>query len=157
VHEGHQGKAPWGLSRLATTGKQILNIFLFVQRSSRISHLHPHVALRQDGMRDAGGLFWKSWDRLWMHRQGFPPGFINALVPVPYLIYLSDPTLIIRQQYLNGTVPQFGKPLLDINNYSLYLFYQSIAIPRSTVEKRMIYFSALPCEKSRITAIIIIK
>ncbi len=40
-----------------------------------------------------------------MHGHGFPPGFIRALVLVQYLIFLSDPALAIRQQYLSGVLP----------------------------------------------------
>jgi hypothetical protein len=40
-----------------------------------------------------------------MHGHGLPPGFINALVLVQYLIFLSDPALAIRHQYLSGVVP----------------------------------------------------
>ncbi len=40
-----------------------------------------------------------------MHGHGFPPGFIRALVLVQYLIFLSDPALAIRQQYLSVAVP----------------------------------------------------
>ena len=46
--------------------------------SSEREPLHPHIALRQDGMRDADGFFWNTWDWLRMHGHGFPPRFMNS-------------------------------------------------------------------------------
>jgi hypothetical protein len=43
-----------------------------------------------------------------MHGHGLPPGFINTLVLVQYLIFLPDPALAIRQQYLSGVLPRFS-------------------------------------------------
>jgi hypothetical protein len=51
-----------------------------------------------------------------MHGQGLPPGFINTLVLVQYLIFLSDPALAIRQQYLNGVLPKDVLPLLTLRS-----------------------------------------
>jgi hypothetical protein len=81
---------------LATDGKQLGTIFLFTHGASRISQLHPHGALRQDGLRHADGFFGKRWDGLWMHGQGFPPLVLDALVRVPSLTFPSDPALTIR-------------------------------------------------------------
>lgn len=104
VHEGHQAEAPRCLSRGHPAGKEILNIFLFVQRCSLISQLHPHGALGKNCMCETDGFFWKSWDRLWMHGQGRPPALSNALVPVQSLLFLPDPRGAIRQHSLHGAV-----------------------------------------------------
>jgi hypothetical protein len=78
LHERDQGKPPRGFGWLSATGKEILKIGIFVERSSLISHLQPHIALGQHGMGDANGFFWNCWDRLGMHGHGFPPGFLDA-------------------------------------------------------------------------------
>src|SRR5690348_7597406 len=49
-----------------------------IPKFTLISQVHPHIALRQDGMCSASGFFGNSWDWVWMHGQGFPPGFLNA-------------------------------------------------------------------------------
>src|SRR5215472_3816961 len=80
LHDGDQGQPPWGLGWLPTAQKELGKIVILVQRCEFISHLHPHVALGQDCMRDADGFFWESWDWLGMHGHGLPPCFSDALV-----------------------------------------------------------------------------
>src|SRR5260221_13670667 len=70
-----------------------------------MSHLEIDVPLRQDCTRYTSRFFRNSRDRVWMHGHGFPPGFIRSLVFVQYLIFLSDPALAIRQQYLSEALP----------------------------------------------------
>src|SRR5258708_15822361 len=105
LHEGDERKTPRNLGGLAAALKQVTKILILIQGSSLISHLEIHIPLRQDCTRYPSRFFRNSRDRVWMHGHGFLPGFIRALVLVQYLIFLSDPALAIRQQYLNGAVP----------------------------------------------------
>jgi len=105
LHERDQRKTPRNLGGLAAALKHVTKILILIQGSSLISHLEIHIPLRQDCTRYTSRFFRNSRDRVWMHGHGFPPGFIRALVLVQYLIFLSDPALAIRQQYLNGAVP----------------------------------------------------
>jgi hypothetical protein len=57
-----------------------------------ISHPHPHIALRQDGMREADGFFWNGRDRLAMHGHGLPPLFMDSFVFVS-IAYVSSASL----------------------------------------------------------------
>lgn len=77
------------------------------QKCSSFLHLHPHMALRQDCPCEADSLFWKSRDRVRMHGHGFPPGVVDTVVRVQYLIVFLSSDAKTRL-VLNGGLTSFA-------------------------------------------------
>ena len=54
-HHGDQGQSPWSLGGLPIRRKEVRKIFIGVDASQDIAHVHVHVAFRVRRACDSGG------------------------------------------------------------------------------------------------------
>ena len=83
LHEGHQGKAPGRVGRLAELGVEVRKVRVREHGPELVPQEHIRVAAPERGARDAGGVVGDQRERLRGEQHGRPPRWETDQTPPP--------------------------------------------------------------------------